>query len=126
MKTTRFIYLALIVSIVTTQRVSAQYTDSMGGGFNNPISAQMSTMLWNRIFYPKASGNSTRSPSSSSSATPAPRTQAASRPTDQGALRFRPIGTHISTRKLADQLGNTPAEREQYLKLMNGVLDGFD
>jgi hypothetical protein len=109
------------------QRVPAQYTDSMGGGFNNPISAQMSTMLWNRIFYPKASGISSKSAPSSSTGTSAPRTQAApSKTANESALRFRPIGTHISTRKLADLLGNTPAEREQYLKLMNAVLDGFD
>ena len=137
MKPARFVLisLALIAAMVTAaQSVPAQYSDSMGGGFNNPISAQMSTMLWNRIFYPKASGISSKSApssstgtSSSSTGTTAPRTQAApNRTANESALRFRPIGTHISTRKLADLLGNTPAEREQFLKLMNAVLDGFD
>src|SRR5262245_49387008 len=134
MKPARFalISLALITAIVATaHRAPAQYTgpytDSMGGSFNNPISAQMSTMLWNRIFYPKANGNGSKSASSSSTRTTAPRAQPAPNKTmDESALRFRPTGTRITTRKLADQLGNTPAEREQYLKLMNGVLDGFD
>ena len=40
-------------------------------------------------------------------------------------MRFRPSGTHLKTRELAEQLGNTPAERGQYLTLMNAVLDGF-
>jgi len=51
------------------------YSDSMGGGFNNPISAQMSTMLWNRIFYPKANGNRGASSSASRSQTTGARSQ---------------------------------------------------
>jgi hypothetical protein len=126
---------AAVVVLAAARRVPAQYTgpytDSMGGSFNNPISAQMSTMLWNRIFYPKASGNSSTRTSSSSANTPAPqsapRTQSATpNRVDESALRFRPTGTHIATPGLANQLGNTPAEREQYLKLMNAVVDGFD
>jgi len=106
----------------------------MGGGFNNPISAQMSTMLWNRIFYPKASGaggkssssSSTRASSSSTGTLGPPRHGASSKTADESALRFRPSGTHISTQKLADHLGNTAEQREQYRKLMDAVLDGFD
>ena len=127
-----------IAILANARRAPAQFTgpysDSMGGGFNNPISAQMSTMLWNRIFYPKAFGNSGKSAStsstrtsSSSTATPGPRTPASpGNRTDESALRFQPNGTRITTRKLADLLGNTAEERERYRKLMNAVLDGFD
>jgi len=124
MKTTRLVSLALVAAMAAAaQRVPGQYTDSMGGGFNNPISAQMSTMLWNRIFYPKASGTSGRgaAPSAAARASqPEP-----NRPADDSAVRFRPTGTYIKTREMADHLGNTPAERAQYLTLMNAVLDGF-
>jgi hypothetical protein len=40
-------------------------------------------------------------------------------------VRFHSTGTYIKTREMADHLGKTPAEREQYLKLMNAALDGF-
>jgi len=99
----------------------------MGGGFNNPISAQMSTMLWNRIFYPKANGNRGASSSASRSQTTGARSQTEpARKADEGALRFQSGGTRVKTPALANQLGNTPAEREQYLNLMNAVLDDFD
>src|SRR5215471_15226882 len=135
MKTTRRVSLALVAAMAAAaQRVPGQYTDSMGGGFNNPISAQMSTMLWNRIFYPKASGaggkssssSSTRASSSSTGTLGPPRHGASSKTADESALRFRPSGTHISTQKLADHLGNTAEQREQYRKLMDAVLDAFD
>jgi hypothetical protein len=76
MKTSR-LYLTCMATAIAllagAQRVPAQftgpYTDSIGGGFNNPISAQVSTMLWNRIFYPKASGAGGKSSSSSHTGT---------------------------------------------------------
>src|SRR5215467_8823511 len=117
-----------IALLAGAQRVPAQftgpYTDSMGGGFNNPISAQMSTMLWNRIFYPKASGTSGRGTAPPSAAARASQPEP-NRPAGDSAMRFRPTGTYIKTREMADHLGNTPAERAQYLTLMNAVLDGF-
>src|SRR5215510_5788075 len=106
MKTTRLVSLAFVAAMAAAaQRVPGQYTDSMGGGFNNPISAQMSTMLWNRIFYPKAGGNSG---TSGRGAAPSAATRASqpepNRPADDSAVRFRPTGTYIKTREMADHL----------------------
>ena len=130
MRTMRFCAIVIAVFIVS-QQASAQffgqpttYHDFYGGNHNNGMSALMATMAWNRVFYPKASGNGGRSTASRSPATPASRPQP-SRPTDNSAVRFRPTGTYIKTREMADELGTTPAEREQYQKLMNSVLDAF-
>jgi hypothetical protein len=106
---------------------SAQWRDNqMGFNFNNPMSSLAATMVMNKAREDamakrlgvnpntaRASGNTT--PSSSQ-----PNTRS-----DETALRFRSSGTYIKPRELADQLGSTPAEREQYLKLINAVLDGF-
>jgi hypothetical protein len=120
------IFILLAMAQTAPAQYTGPYTDSMGGGFNNPLSAQMSTMLWSNIFY-RTTGASTTGTSArrtnTSAAAPQPAT---SQTVDASALRFRSSGTRLATQKLADQLGNTPAEREQYLKLMNAVLDGFD
>jgi len=123
--------LTMVIAFATAEKVPAQYTgpytDSMGGGFNNPISAQMSTMLWNRIFYPKAYGNRSEKTAPPNAATPKPSSQPApNQKQDESKLRFRSSGTRLRTRALADFFGNTAEEREQYLKIMNAVLDGFD
>lgn len=120
-----------VAMLATAHRVPAQffgqpttYNDFYGGSHNNGMSALMATMAWNRVFYPKASGNAGRSTTSPSTATPASRPQQ-SRPTDDSGVRFHSTGTYIKTPEMADHLGKTPAEREQYLKLMNAALDGF-
>jgi len=107
-------------------RVPAQYKDWMGGNFNNPFSAQMSTRIWTRVFYRvpetlKLGGGKSAASSSGAPSQPAP-----NKTVDESSLRFRSSGTRLKTHSFADQLGNTPAERDQYLKLMNAVLDGFD
>lgn len=127
MKTGKFclICLGVVTAILTvSQQTSAQFTDTMGGTWNNPLSASTSTMIWNNIFYGihrKAGANKGTTASTAAQ----PKSQPNKR-IDDGVVRFRPSGTRIKTRELADQLGNTPAEREQYLKLMNAVLEGFE
>ena len=115
---------AVIASLALAAPALAQFNDSMGGSFNNPLSASTSTMIWNSIFY-RTNGSTSNSKSTPG---PAARTREAppSKAINENAVRFRSTGGPIKTREFADQLGNTPAERESYLKLMNSVLDGFD
>ena len=103
----------------------AQWRDNqMGFNFNNPMSSLAATMVMNKAredAMAKSLGASPNSPRTSGTAS-------ASQPggrIDDTALRFRSAGTYIKTRELADQLGSNPAEREQYLKIMNAVLDAF-
>jgi hypothetical protein len=103
----------------------AQWRDNrMGFNFNNPMSSLAATMVMNKAREDAMAKSLGASPNSSRrSGTPS-----ASQPgrrIDDTALRFRFAGTYIKTRELADQLGSNPAEREQYLKIMNAVLDAF-
>lgn len=123
-----FMAFALILGVAHTAR--AQYTDSMGTGWNNAMSASASTMIWSSIFY-RTPGASTKTKSSSApSAAPSkPQTAQAnpqSKPVDEAAMRFRSTGSYIKTRELADQLGSTQEQRDQYYTLMNAVLQAFD
>jgi len=101
---------------------SAQWRDNrMGFNFNNPMSSLAATMVMNKAREDALAKRLGANPNS-------PRSSAASqqsRAVDDSALRFRSSGTYIKTRELADQLGSNAAEREQYLKLMNAVLDRF-
>jgi len=100
----------------------AQWRDNrMGFNFNNPMSSLAATMVMNKAREDALAKRLGANPNS-------PRSSAASqqsRAVDDSALRFRSSGTYIKTRELADQLGSNAAEREQYLKLMNAVLDRF-
>jgi len=132
MKTTKFnlIYLAIATIVLAfSARTQAQFTDSMGTGWNNAMSASASTMIWNSIFYrtPGKTGTTRSKPASPPSnqvSPPSPPTRA--KVVDETSLRFKGTGTNIKTRELADQLGSSQAERDQYFTLMNAVLQAFD
>lgn len=96
----------------------------MGFNFNNPMSSLAATMVMNKAREDAMAKSLGVSPNSSRTSASASTSQPGGR-IDDTALRFRSAGTYIKTRALADQLGSNPAEREQYLKLMNAVLDGF-
>lgn len=133
-----FVGCSIVLTLASAQRVAAQYEyrtytmpSGMGGVFNNSISATISANMWNRVFtctVSKTCGAATNQmgTSKSTGASGSSRTQTQpSKPLDESSLRFRPAGTYIKTRELADQLGNNTAERNQYFKLMNVVLDEF-
>jgi len=122
----------VILIFVISRPTPAQYTDSMGySGWNNPMSSLASTMLWSRLIYrtPADYKNGTISsgkPTTGTSARTSTQSQAQpSKPANTNIVKFHSSGAYIRTRDLADQLGNTAAQREEYLRLMNTVLDGF-
>lgn len=129
MNTTKFLWL-LTALIVASPPAAAQYSDSMGyGGWNNPMSSMMSTILWNRLIYrtPQEYKNGTMSSGTSTGANSPKLSAGAARATavDDKSVKFRATGDHIRTPALAAKLGSTTAEREEYLKLMNAVIDAF-
>ncbi|HEX3100465.1 MAG TPA: DUF6683 family protein, partial [Pyrinomonadaceae bacterium] len=71
---------------------------------------------------PAASKGASRPTTTRGAASTAP---PVTKPADTSAVKFRPTGTYLKTKEFAESLGNTPAEREQYAKLMNAVLDAF-
>src|SRR6476469_5351214 len=90
----------------------AQYTDNMGGSWNNPTSASIGNIindqLWNRMrakarARAKSEGTTT---SPNADAAPAQKTAAQI----DAAVRFRSTGTQLKTQSIADELsaGGTP------------------
>jgi len=133
MKSSRIIIL-LVTLCISTASSQAQYVRPTTGGtmrefnFNNPMSALAATMVMNKAredALAKRLGVNPNSGQSSVKQT-SPRVQSQRNTSfDESTLKFRPAGSYVKTRELADQLGNTQAERDQYFKLMNAVLDGF-
>ena len=128
----RLIGLAMLLILAVAAQ--AQYGDSWGIPWNNPVSATLSTSVWNnwtiyQLQQKKAgklnSSAPTSRPSSSSSSSPS----AAAPPkaaVNEAALRFRPTGTHLLTNKLADQIGHNPAEKQQVTTLLTAIFQTFD
>ena len=124
--------MAILVAVLSfSGHAAAQFTDSMGAAWSQPLQAYASTAIWSSIFYRTYNKSGTKTATSrtsnpavkpSNAATPS-RTAA---PIDDASLRFRSSGGYIKTRELADQLGGTQAERDQYFKMMNAVLAAFD
>lgn len=123
----------LVLSLLLIQPATAhaQYGDSWGIPWNNPVSATLSTNVWNnwtiyQLQQRKAHGAAAGSSQGSAAprtATPAPAPPA--RP-DTSYLRFRPSGTRLTATKLADQIGSTPAEKQQLAADLNTIYQAFD
>jgi Family of unknown function (DUF6683) len=103
-------------------QVFEQYTTTpMGYTFNNPMSALVSTMLmnhareqaWAKQFGSKPAGSASR-------------TNEAPRKADDGSTRFRSARTFLKTKEIADQLGSTPEQRQQYRVLIEALLQEFE
>lgn len=124
--------MAILLAIISLcGNAAAQFTDSMGAAWSQPLQAYASTAVWSSIFYHTyntSGSNTATSRASSRSAKPSNGTMSTrtATPVDEASLKFRSNGTYIKTRDLADQLGSTQAERDQYFKMMNAVLTAFD
>jgi len=121
----------LLILLTDFRQTAAQFQDSMSTGWNNAMSASASTMIWNSIFYrtPQTGASRTRPTSTSNAASNQSRQAPApppNRPVDEATMRFKFSGSYIKTKELADQLGSTQEQRDQYLTLMNAVLQAFD
>ena len=111
----------------------SQWNGPMGLQFNNPFSSLAATMVMNkareealarRLGVKTPSGASTTNTgatnASSASSVPSPK------PIDERQLRYNPSPTASKLRTLADGLGNTQAERDQYVQIMQAVVTSFD
>jgi hypothetical protein len=99
---------------------NAQWRDNrFGFNFNNPMSSLAATMVLSKAREDALAARSGTNPASASDAQ-------SIQQIDDTALRFHFAGTYIKTSDLANQLGSNPTEREQYLKMMNAALDGFE
>ncbi len=126
---------ACFASAATLPAWAQSYMGAFGVPFNNPVSATLSTSAWNnwtvyQLQQKKAaaSGSSTAGRSSQSSSgsssnpsSTRPKTQAV-----EESLRFRPTGTRLLAPRLVDELGKTPAQKEQVSAILNLLFQEFD
>ena len=117
-----FIVLILLVLPVPA---FAQYTDSLGGNWNNPASAMITNIIMDRYARRRLEKNlaarrsgaaSTAPTSSSNSAAPAAKLNDAS-------LHFRSTGTQLKTREIANLIG---AGNPQVLTIMTTILQEYE
>ena len=110
----RCCFLILVLLLACSPAV-AQYTDNLGGSWKNPASATITNIIMDRYARRRLERN-LAAKRSSASATPAVKLNDAS-------LHFRPTGTQLKTREIADLIspGNP-----QILQLLGALLDEYE
>jgi len=132
-KRTRGTLLAIIGFLfVASGSTAAQWKDNMGGNWNNPTSASLGNIindrLWNRM-RAKARARKNGATSSDNSAetqSAAARPEPAKPAANAASLKYRPASAASKARALADELGSTAEEKQQYLAIMEGILNGYN
>jgi hypothetical protein len=110
--------------------VAAQYTDNMGGSWNNPTSASIGNIindqLWNRMRAKARARAKTSAPATTSTAD-AGVSQKTPAQID-AAVRFRSTGTQLKTQSIADELsaGGTPDAKKQMLTTLSLLLTEYE
>ena len=118
---------------------TAQYKDMMGGNWNNPTSASIGNIINDRIWARMRAKARARKKSGAVSSTNSSANTAATETSDAepvaprvsaaqiaAATRFKPTGTQLTTRQLANASGNTPEEKEQMFKIMGTALTMYE
>jgi hypothetical protein len=117
---------------------SSQWSDNMGGNWNNPTGASVGNIindqLWNRVFAKARARDKTRAkqPSgspSSNDAAPVPAETSPKTPAQiDAAVRFRSTGTQLETQAIADELGagGTPDAKKQMFTVLSTLLTEYE
>ena len=123
-----FMLLAVLITSLPYQ-APAQYRDSLGTPWSNPISATMSTMIWNKINEATMYGTQNRRSGNSSTSRARP---AQKEPEVVPAYRLYPVvrfkstGTRLKLQELVEAFGGTPQEKAETKELLTKILDKFD
>lgn len=108
---------------------SAQYTDNMGGSWNNPTSASIGNIindqLWNRMRAKARARAKTSAPATSTADAGASQKTLAQ---IDAAVRFRSTGTQLKTQSIADELGagGTPEAKKQMYTILSTLLTEYE
>jgi hypothetical protein len=117
--------LLISLMLVACAPVFAQYTDRLGGNWNNPASAMITNIIMDRyarrrleknLAARRAGSSSTASTSSSNSAEPVAKLNDAS-------LHFRSTGTQLKTREIANLID---AKNPQVLAILTAILEEYE
>jgi tRNA_anti-like len=114
----------ILLVLVACVPVAAQYTDGLGGNWNNPTSATITNIIMDRYaqrrleknLAAKRAGTSSTARASSNSAAPAARL-------NEAALHFRSTGTQLKTREIANLID---AKNPQVFTILTTILQEFD
>jgi hypothetical protein len=131
------LFVTIIVCLVClTGSAHAQWTDNMGGNWNNPTSASIGNIindqLWNRMFAKARARDKAKGRTGSASSTDDQ--TAAAQPTQKtpaqidAAVRFRPTGTQLETQAITDELsaGGTPEAKQQMFTILSTLLTEYE
>jgi hypothetical protein len=121
----KILFVTLIVCLFCFSGVaSAQWTDNMGGSWNNPTSASIGNIindhLWNRI---RAKARARAKTGNSTPATTVEPQVSKKTPAQiDAAVRFRSTGTQLKTQAIADELssGGTPEAKKSIVLTRRG------
>lgn len=114
----------MLLVLVACVPVAAQYTDGLGGNWNNPTSATITNIIMDRYaqrrleqsLAAKRAGTSATARTASNSAAPAARL-------NEAALHFRSTGTQLKTREIANLID---AGNAQVFTILSTILQEFD
>ncbi|HEX8069318.1 MAG TPA: DUF6683 family protein [Pyrinomonadaceae bacterium] len=114
----------ILLVLVACVPVAAQYTDGLGGNWNNPTSATITNIIMDRYarrrleqnLAAKRAGTSATARAASNSAAPAARL-------NEAALHFRSTGTQLKTREIANLID---AGNAQVFTILSTILQEFD
>ena len=131
MRVRRLSSIGLFALVVLTSSLTtlAQYRDSLGQPWSNPVSATMSTMIWTEINKMTMYGPANRRSSGTSRRTT---TTTESKPEVvpayrlYPAVRFKSTGTRLTLQEMVDGFAGTPQEKTEMKKLLSGILDKYD
>ncbi len=121
----RRVWFLILLMLIACAPAAAQYTDRLGGNWNNPTSAMITNIIMDsyarkrleRNLAAKRSGaNATAPRSSADSAAPAAKLNDAS-------LHFRSKGTQLKTREIANLIG---PGNPQVLTIMTAILSEYE
>jgi hypothetical protein len=116
--------LSIVLILAVSQQTAAQYRDSLGTTFSNPMGSMMSTMIWNKINEAALGGAQRGRSPGASRGTARPDVVPAYR--IYPPVRFKPTGTRLKLQELSDQLGKTAEEKAEMKRLLGGILDKYD
>jgi hypothetical protein len=110
-------WLLISLMIFSCAPVFAQYTDRLGGNWNNPTSAIITNIIMDRYERRRLEKNvaAKRAPSSHSEWPPAN--------VNDGLVRFRSVGTELKTREIANLIG---PGNPQVLTIMTTILQEYE
>jgi hypothetical protein len=116
--------LLISLMLVACAPAMAQYTDRLGGSWNNPASAMITNIIMDRYARRRLEKNlrarrsraSSTAPTSSKSAVPPAKL-------NDAAVHFRSTGTQLKTREIANLID---AGNPQVVKLLTALLEEFE